>query len=92
MPSPKFSLGTLAVTAGALAAIERTSAWPLLLLARHMSGDWGDLGDHDRRLNDLALRHDERILSAYALTDGTRIYVITEADRYSTRILLPEEY
>jgi hypothetical protein len=65
---------------------------PRAYLARHAAGDWGDLDEPDRRMNELALRHDERILSAYALTDGTRIYVITEADRSVTTILLPEEY
>ena len=61
-------------------------------LARHAAGDWGDLDEDDRRLDDLAATLDERILSAYTLTDGTRIWIITEGDRSATTVLLPEEY
>ena len=93
MPSRvSFELGRLVSTPGALDAFARTGEEPWGYLARHATGDWGDLDEDDQRLNDLAARHDERILSAYQLTDGTRIYVITEADRSSTTLLLPEEY
>jgi hypothetical protein len=55
-------------------------------------GDWGDLHAADRAENEHSLKHGFRLLSAYTLRDGTRIWVITEADRSSTCILLPEEY
>ena len=89
---PKFRLGQVVSTPGALDAFARTEEDAFAFLARHQSGDWGDLDDGDKRMNGLAVTHGERILSAYALSDGTRIWVITEADRSSTCILLPEEY
>jgi hypothetical protein len=79
-------------TPGVLDALARTEENPFTFLARHQTGDWGDLDDDDKRMNDRSVTQDERILSAYALADGTRIYVITEADRSSTCLLLPEEY
>ena len=87
-----FDLGHLVSTPGALDALTCVGEEPWGYLARHATGDWGNLDDDDRRMNDLALRHGERILSAFDLTDGTRIYVITEADRSVTTLLLPEEY
>jgi hypothetical protein len=55
-------------------------------------GDWGDLDEHGRAENEISASIDLRILSAYHLRDGTKIWIITEADRSSTTILLPEEY
>ena len=89
---PRFSLGQVVAMPGALAALNAASETPLPYLARHAAGDWGDLDEDDRRMNDLAAKFDERILSAYTLTDGTRIWIITEADRSTTTLLLPEEY
>jgi hypothetical protein len=64
-----------------------------VFLDRHVQGDWGDLDDEDRKLNDEALVDGSRIFSAYILKDGhTKIWCITEADRSSTCLLLPEEY
>jgi hypothetical protein len=60
-------------------------------LARHASGDWGDLDEDDRRENELSLEHDWRFLSSYPVGDKT-VWVITEADRSVTAILLPDEY
>jgi hypothetical protein len=88
----RFRLGQVVSTPGALDAFGRTGEDPFAFLARHQSGDWGTLDDDDKRTNDLAVTHGERVLSAYALADGTRIWVITEADRSSTCLLLPEEY
>ena len=59
---------------------------------RHHCGDWGDLCDEDKQANEEALEHGLRILSHYRLGDNRRIYIITEADRSSTCVLLPEEY
>jgi hypothetical protein len=67
-----------------------SSASPFLV--RHALGDWGDLCDEDRQSNSEALADDLRILSAYRLSDGTKIWIITEADRSGTTVLLPEEY
>ena len=62
------------------------------LIARHAQGDWGEVGEEDWAANDLALTDGGRLLSAYGLIDGTRIWIITEADRRATTALLPEEY
>jgi hypothetical protein len=89
---PKFPLGRIVGTPGALRALARTGQTPLEFLKRHILGDWGDLDEHDRRENELSLNADLRLLSAYTLTDGTSIWIITEADRSATTLLLPEEY
>ena len=57
-----------------------------------MSGDWGDLDPFDQQQNEQAVTHGGRLLSAYRLKDGTRIWVITEWNRSATTLLLPEEY
>ena len=87
-----FSLGQLVATPGALAALERNQQMPGEFLKRHINHEWGDLDNNDKRENDYSVTHDFRILSAYTLKDGTRIWIITEADRSSTTILLPSEY
>ena len=88
----KFSLGQVVATPGALAAFEASGDSLFDYLARHQSGDWGDLTADDRYENEYALVHNLRILSAYRLSNGVRIWVITEADRSSTCVLLPDEY
>ena len=92
MPHVRFPLGKIVGTPGALAALQRNGESPFKFLARHQAGDWGEVDDHDRAENETSLEHGFRLLSAYRLLDGTRIWVITEADRSSTCILLPEEY
>jgi hypothetical protein len=92
MPKPRFPLGRIVATPGALEALERNREAACTFLGRHQSGDWGDLETADRTENDRAVIQAMRILSAYRLTDGTRIWIITEADRSSTCILLPDEY
>ena len=87
-----FSLGQLVATPDALAEIEASGDSLVGYLNRHVTGDWGDLDEHDRKENDLGLKRDLRILSAYILSSGVRIWIITEADRSSTCVLLPEEY
>ncbi len=89
---PMFALGKLVATPGALAKFEEAGQHPRDFLARHVSGDWGDLAEEDRRANDSAIAEGTRLLSAYSLDTGTKIWIITEADRSSTCILLPEEY
>jgi hypothetical protein len=90
--NPRFQLGQLVATPGALAALQSAEQTPSEFLSRHVSGDWGDLGAEDQAENERSIQDDARIFSAYPLRDGTRIYVITEADRSATTILLPEEY
>ncbi len=92
-PKPKFSLGECVATLGALAAFEQTGENITTFLARHQSGDWGDvLDEHDMQENDISLQRGCRLLSAYHLANGTTVWIITEADRASTCVLLPEEY
>lgn len=88
----RFQLGQIVATPGALVAIEFARANALELIRRHVSGDWGDLGDEDKQANEFALVNGSRLLSAYTLADGTRVWIITEADRSVSTILLPEEY
>ncbi len=88
----RFFPGVMVITPGALAAFQTTGEGIQPFLTRHLRGDWGDLDSHDRRENEYSLRHGLRLLSAYALRDGTKIWVITEADRSATTILLPDEY
>jgi hypothetical protein len=76
----------------ALEALAATGQTPAEFLARHLAGDWGDLCPEDRRLNDQALREGSRLLSAYRTARGVKLWVITEANRSSTCLLLPEEY
>lgn len=89
---PLFTLGRIVATPGALAAIEQSGQQPGDFVARHVSGDWGDVDAHDVRENELSLKNDWRLLSAYTLKNGSKIWVITEADRTSTCVLLPGEY
>lgn len=92
MKTPLFELGQLVATPGALALLGELGMPPGLLLSRHVTGDWGDMDDEDKRTNDQAVASGEdRIFSAYMV--GTdKFWVITEADRSATTILLPEEY
>jgi hypothetical protein len=89
---PLFSLGQIVATPGALAAFEASGDDPLAFLIKHVCLDPGDLSPEDIAENLLSVREGFRILSAYRLSDGTRIWIITEADRSSTCILLPSEY
>lgn len=92
MPEPRFPLGQVVATPGALEALTRAGVVPEKYLARHVTGDWGTLSEEDCAENELSLREGLRILSAYVLPGETKIWIITEADRSATTILLPEEY
>jgi hypothetical protein len=86
-------LGKTYCTPGALGAfMAALDEVPSKYLTRHASGDWGEVDEHDRRANEHALAHGLRVLSAYTLSGGEKIWVVTEADRSMTTILLPEEY
>ena len=88
----RFALGVVVSTPGAINAFLQTGEEPLLFVCRHAAGDWGELDEEDRAENERSVDQGFRIFSAYRLSNGTKIYVITEADRSSTCILLPEEY
>jgi hypothetical protein len=90
--NPKFSLGSIVATPDALAALAKTGDTSATFLRRHVSGDWGELDSDDRAENERSVDSGFRLLSAYTLSDGSRIWIITEADRSSTCILLPDEY
>lgn len=89
-PTKKFDLGEVVATPGALAALGGTS-WVYDLIDRHLGGDWGEVDREDWAANDRALLAGARLLSAYTVS-GTKVWVITEADRSATTVLLPEEY
>lgn len=72
-------------------ALAEAGDHPSGYLARHAAGDWGELCGFDRRENERSLRHGYRVLSSYEVGEG-RVWVITEADRSVTTVLLPEEY
>ncbi len=87
-----FEPGQVVATPGALEAMQANNCMSLDLLMRHLAGDWGVVPKQDANANQSALEHGERILSSYPLADGTKIWLITEADRSVTTFLLPEEY
>jgi hypothetical protein len=94
---PKFLPGRIVATPGALEALQSSGQSPHEFLARHLRGDWGDLDDEDRNMNDLALIDGSRLLSAYVTSRGEKIWIITEAAdddgrRSASTILLASEY
>ncbi len=98
VPVARFDLGPVVSTPGALEALRACGADPLQYLRRHAAGDWGDLDETDKAANAAALTSGARIMSAYTLPDGTKLWVITDAEiddnhhRQATTFLLPDEY
>ena len=97
MPTQLFPLGRVLMTANLQHKLSEAipEGWDQELkkmIDRYVSGDWGDLEEFDRQQNDSALKDGGRIFSAYHTSDGTKLYVITEADRSYTTALLPEDY
>jgi hypothetical protein len=86
----RFALGRIFATAGAAEQIPDAEVYRAL--SRHVSGDWGDLCPEDIEGNEHALKQGLRLLSAYMSVNGTRFWIITEADRSVTTVLLPDEY
>jgi len=84
-------LGKVVATPGALKLLLERGEDPFDFLSRHATGDWGDLCAFDRQQNEKALRVGARIFSSYVTSAG-KVWIITEADRSITTILLPEEY
>lgn len=99
-----FELGRIVATPGALVVMQRAGILhPAPLLDRHVSGDWGDVPPEDAAENELSVREGYRIISSYTVDSEAgerseagegqgRVWIITEADRSSTCILLPSEY
>lgn len=88
----KFPIGRIVGTPAAFEALKTNKTTALEFLRRHASGDWGVVGKDDWESNDQALVDGTRIFSSYTLDDDSVIWVITEADRSSTTILLPDDY
>lgn len=85
-----FPLGQTVITRNAHEQLHPEDV--LLSLQRHAARDWGDVCKADQAENDLALREGFRLLSAYKDRNGIKFWVITEADRSATTVLLPEDY
>ena len=87
---PKFRLGKLVATPAALDSLTNDDIQTAL--DRHLSGDWGDVGEEDRAENELSLKQGLRLFSVYHGSNGTKFYIITEHDRSITTVLLPSDY
>jgi hypothetical protein len=94
-PEPRpvqcFTLGQCYATAGVVQILQDAELDPMTLVQRHHGGDWGDLCAKDIQANESAIREGHRILSAYTVA-GKKVYVITEANRSVTTVLLASEY
>lgn len=88
----RFPLGRVVATPGALSALEKAEQLPAEFLDRHVNDDWGDVPDADKQENEVSIEQGFRILSAYTTSAADRIWVLTEADRSTTILMLPEEY
>ena len=91
-PRPLFPLGETVMTIGAREALMESNQEPMEFLFRHVQGDWGEVCIEDADENDFSVKNGFRILSAYKTTKGEKLWIITEADRSLTTILLPSEY
>jgi hypothetical protein len=90
--TPRFELGNIGGTPGAVAALEAAGTDPRELLLRHSVGDWGELDAEDVQANEDALSNEGRLMSCYTLSTGAKVWIITEWDRSATTLLLPAEY
>ncbi|HEV8430099.1 MAG TPA: hypothetical protein VGQ41_19510 [Pyrinomonadaceae bacterium] len=88
----RFALGETFITPGAQEALDIAGQTVIQFLRRHMSGDWGELSGDDAQENELSITEGLRLLSSYRTAKGQKIWIITEADRSATTILLPSEY
>lgn len=89
---PLFSLGQIVMTIGAKEALTESNQLPNEFITKHQTGDFGTIGKEDWQENLLSIKEGFRILSAYKTIKDERLWIITEADRSSTTILLPSEY
>ena len=88
--TPRFNLGQIVATPNALSRLTHEDV--LRALARHVAGDWGDVCPEDWKENELSLRERFRLLSVYRSSSGEKFWIITEADRSATTVLMPEDY
>src|SRR3954463_11736387 len=86
-----FQLGGVVITSGAQMLMNENGLDPVHWLARHVTGDWSDLDEHDKQANQLALTNGGRLVSGYK-QGSDKLYFITEADRSVTTILRADEY
>lgn len=89
---PAFELGQVLATPGAIETLARFAINPIILISRHLSCDWSEMDKDDQQANQEAVKNGTRIFSSYTIAENTKIWVITEADRSATTILLPSEY
>ncbi len=87
-----FELGRCVGTHAAIAFLTESGVDPSTLLARHQAGDWGDIDPEDKGLNEMSVQNGSRILSVYQVRPDQAVWVLTEAGRHATTILLPQEY
>ena len=93
MAAPLFDLGRVVATPGAMDLLVSAGERPARLLERHAAGDWGEVPPEDARENERSLKYGWRLMSSYPVGGaGERVWIITEADRSSTCLLLPSEY
>jgi hypothetical protein len=88
----RFSPGSVVATPGVLEAFRASGDDPMAYLVRHVAGDWGEVNTKDWQANEQSLLRELRLLSVYTMSNGTKFWIITEADRSSTTFLLPDEY
>lgn len=94
LPGPLFSPGRVVTTRSVHQLVEGGLLNPTPYLKRHLAGDWGELSDDDKQANQQALKYGDRLFSGYDICTGdeTRLWIITEADRSATTMLLPDDY
>ena len=90
MKIPLFPLGQIVATPNALGKLTQKDI--RAALRRHATGDWGELSEEDRKENEFSVEKRLRLLSSYRGENDVKFWIITEADRSSTTILLPEDY
>ena len=91
VPKPLFEGGWVLATPKALEALAEAELELMDVLARHLVGDWGDIDDEEKLLNDLSVNHGQRITSAYQLHTGSEVWIVTAGDRQTTWLKLPEQ-
>lgn len=90
--TPLFALGQICATPGALELLQENKQNPVDFVTRHTFGDWSEMDPEDQQSNREAVQYGSRVFSSYSTADGKKIWVITEADRSVTTLLLPSEY
>jgi hypothetical protein len=90
IPIAKFKLGKIVSTPNALEHLTHEDI--VRAIGRHQAGDWGDVSEHDRAQNELSLQQGLRLWSVYHTEKGVKFLLITEANRFATTVLMPEDY